>query len=47
MFYGECTDSPTNPLFPFAHGLSYTRLSHGGLTVEGQEVTSPVRVGWT
>ena len=45
MFYGEYTDSPTTPLFPFGHGLSYTRFSYGGLTVEGRDVASPVRVG--
>jgi len=34
MFYGAYTDSPTEPLFPFGHGLSYTTFSYHNLSVE-------------
>ncbi len=44
MFFGAYTDSPTTPLFPFGHGLSYTRFAYGGLSVEGKDAASPVIV---
>lgn len=40
MFHGDYTDSPTTPLFPFGHGLSYATFERGGLTVEGAGTTS-------
>jgi beta-glucosidase len=44
MFYGEYTDSATTPLYPFGHGLSYTRFAYDGLTVEASDTGSPVSV---
>jgi beta-glucosidase len=49
MFFGDYTDSPATPLFPFGHGLSYTSFAYeglevrGGSTAEGVEVTLTVR----
>jgi beta-glucosidase len=40
MFHGEYTDSPTTPLFPFGHGLSYTTFEHGDLVVESAGTTA-------
>jgi len=28
MFFGDYIDSPTNPLFAFGHGLSYTTFAY-------------------
>lgn len=39
MFHGEYTDSPTTPLFPFGHGLSYTTFEYGPLTVDASGTT--------
>ncbi len=32
-FYGDYLDSPSSPLFPFGHGLSYTRFEYRDLSV--------------
>jgi beta-glucosidase len=45
MFYGAYVDSPTNPLYAFGHGLSYTKFSYGGLDVDATNTASPVTVG--
>ncbi len=44
MFYGDYTDCPHTPLFPFGHGLSYTSFVHASLEVEGQDTQSPIQV---
>lgn len=33
------TDEPSTPLYPFGHGLSYTRFSYGPLLLQRQEIT--------
>lgn len=40
MFHGEYTDSPTTPLFPLGHGLSYTSFTYGPLEVLSSGTTS-------
>jgi beta-glucosidase len=44
MFYGDYTDGPASPLYPFGHGLSYTAFSYGALVVSAFDTTSPVRL---
>lgn len=44
MFFGDYTDSPTTPLFPFGHGLSYTSFGYEQLTVTGTDTQAPVEV---
>ena len=39
-FYGDYLDSPVSPLFPFGHGLSYSRFAYSGLRVEPGRTTS-------
>jgi beta-glucosidase len=44
MFYRDYIDSPTSPLFPFGHGLSYTTFEYGELQVEAGTTRDSVRV---
>jgi beta-glucosidase len=40
LFYGDYSDAPTTPLFPFGHGLSYATFERGALTVEAAGSTA-------
>jgi beta-glucosidase len=40
QFYGDYSDSPTTPLFPFGHGLSYTTFERGELVVGSAGTTA-------
>jgi beta-glucosidase len=42
MFFGDYVDGPTAPLFPFGHGLSYTRFNYEALSVSGGSTDAPV-----
>jgi beta-glucosidase len=44
MFYGDYTDSPTSPLFPFGHGLSYTSFAYSNLTIQASTVAAPIQI---
>ncbi|GAC1359824.1 MAG: glycoside hydrolase family 3 N-terminal domain-containing protein [Ktedonobacteraceae bacterium] len=44
MFFGDYSDSPTTPLFPFGHGLSYTMFAYDALDVEALNTTEPIQV---
>ncbi len=47
MFFGDYTDSPSTPLFPFGHGLSYTSFAYEDLAAEGSDTAAPVSVSLT
>jgi beta-glucosidase len=44
MFYGDYTDAPARPLYPFGHGLSYTMFEYGALDVEASTTSTPLRL---
>lgn len=44
MFFGDYTDSPTTPLFPFGHGLSYTSFAYEQFEIRGTTVAAPIDV---
>jgi beta-glucosidase len=44
QMYGDYSDLPASPLFPFGHGLSYTRFEYGPLVVEPAEASPFERV---
>jgi beta-glucosidase len=37
-WYGDYVEMPVSPLYPFGHGLSYTRFEYEGLSVSPEEV---------
>ena len=44
MFYGDYTDSPARPLFPFGHGLSFTTFTYGELRARAASTAEPVHL---
>lgn len=44
MFFGDYVDSPTTPLFPFGHGLSYTTFAYEDFSVTSGTTRDPVEV---
>jgi beta-glucosidase len=47
MVFGDYIDSPTSPLFPFGHGLSYTSYEYSDLSIGATDTTSLIRVSLT
>ncbi|HEU4322006.1 MAG TPA: glycoside hydrolase family 3 N-terminal domain-containing protein [Roseiflexaceae bacterium] len=47
MFFGDYTDSPSTPLFPFGHGLSYTSFAYEDLAAKGSDTATPISVSLT
>jgi beta-glucosidase len=43
-FYGDYMDSPSSPLFPFGHGLSYAAFDYRGLSVDPGTTSSNTTV---
>ncbi len=44
MFFDGYTDSPTSPLFPFGHGLSYTTFTYNNLSIHAQTTVDPIQI---
>jgi beta-glucosidase len=42
MFFGDYSDSPTAPLFPLGHGLSYTTFEYGNLAILASDTKTPL-----
>ncbi len=40
MFYGNYTDSPSSPLFPFGHGLSYAAFERSSVRIDSAGTTA-------
>ncbi len=47
MMLGDYVDSPTTPLFPFGHGLSYTSFSYADFAVRPGSTTQPTEIAVT
>ncbi len=47
LMYGDYTDGPVTPLFPFGHGLSYTTWSYDDVAVQAGSTTEDIRIDVT
>jgi beta-glucosidase-like glycosyl hydrolase len=44
LIYGDYSDGPVAPLFPFGHGLSYTTWSYDEVAVDAGSTTEEIRI---